>query len=236
MNKRINNTEELLNSIANDQTLILKGTEYPISEFTLSKYNKNVYYKDAYDGRELWLNAINKLEINGFNGAHIHASPRYAYVMCFGNCSEIKIDNIKFGHQPESGGCQGGVLGFENCQDIVLENLELYGCGRVGLSISNSKNIFIKDSIITKCTEGLIELKDCENIIFANCEFTENFSSESFIRHCNNIIFASCKFQNNQKGWNNNDYIIDVLDSSYGISQYDCILENNDVNQLFRLI
>jgi len=212
--------------------LILKDAEYPISEFTISQYSKNVYYKDAYDGRELWLNDITKLDLNGFNGAHIHSSPRYAYVMCFENSSDIRIDNVKFGHQPESGGCEGGVLRFDNCQNIVLENLELYGCGRVGLTLSNCRHIFIKDSTITKCTEGLVELKDCENVVFANCTFSENTSSESFIRHCNNVIFASCKFLNNRYGWNKADYIINVLDSSYGISHYDCILEGNDANQL----
>jgi len=44
----------------------------------------------------------------------ILAAPRYANVISFRNCSGIRIENARFGHSPNTGYCEGGVLQFWN--------------------------------------------------------------------------------------------------------------------------
>ena len=83
-------------------------------------------------------------------------TPRYATVLTFINCHDLVLDNMKIGHIP-IGGCAGGVLKFENCTNIRLKNLELYGCGVMGISSHNS-NLYVEDCKIHSCTDGAIEL------------------------------------------------------------------------------
>ena len=57
----------------------------------------------------------------------VSARPRYAHVINFENCANIMVEGFTAGHTVEPGYCCGGVIGFNNCEDVLVNNCGLYG-------------------------------------------------------------------------------------------------------------
>ena len=59
-------------------------------------------------------------------------------MICFRECSNIKLIGLTLGHTPRKGSCMGSVLRFENCNNIQLDSLELFGCGTYGIELETA--------------------------------------------------------------------------------------------------
>jgi ankyrin repeat protein len=172
---------------------------------------------DPFDGGELVLRGIKNLTIDGGAGqggaASIIIDPRYAFVLKFIDCSEIVIQNLEAGHS-EGGYCAGGVFNFVNSQRITITGAGMYGCGTVGLELSNVSDMKVTNSRIYECTDGIMTVYGGKNIAFENCEFTNNqgglyvqdttisISNSAFkdnksyepIQETQNVEFVNCTF------------------------------------------
>ena len=90
--------------------------------------------------------------------------PRYSNVLCFQHCSNIHVVGLTAGHTVEPGSCTGGVLYFENSQDILIENCGLFGCGTLGVIGYSSKNMQIVNNEIYECSLGGVEFTNCDDV------------------------------------------------------------------------
>ena len=81
---------------------------------------------------------------------------------------------MKIGHTLQ-GECSGAVLRFENCLNIRLKNLELYGCGTYGITSQNS-DLYVENCRIHSCTYGAMELYETkcvlDNVEIFDCKDT----------------------------------------------------------------
>ena len=186
-------TNSILSSIHNNSYINLEKNTYDL----LNDINEvtNVEISEVYDGQELLIEDVNSVYIRG-NGAELIVKPRYATVLTFINCHNIVLEHMKIGHTP-TGECAGGVLRFENCSNIRLKNLELYGCGVMGISSHNS-DLYVEDCKIHSCTGGAIQLLgtrcvfdrveifDCTNTWNSTISANESniIISDSVIRDC----------------------------------------------------
>ena len=131
-------------------------------------------------------------------------NPRYANVICFRECSNIKLIGLTLGHTPRKGSCMGSVLRFENCNNIQLDSLELFGCGTYGIELENCTNIRTNGIKIFECSYGAL------SIINSNLEF-----SNSMIYDCNKTVGCIIEATNSQLDFNNvsifNNYIDNYL-------------------------
>ena len=146
----------------NSNTFInLAKGHYNIQDITQSSINTEL--NEVFDGKELIISGIENLYVHG-NNSELVISSQYATVLSFKNCNHIILEHLFLGHFPNTGQCTGAVLQFENCKNITIKQLELYGCGTYGLIISNS-DINIHNCKIHNCTHGGILLNETHCII-----------------------------------------------------------------------
>ena len=90
---------------------------YNILDFDGAK--ANVFKESVFDGEQLVVTDVSDITIVGDNSTLL-IEPRYATVLTFRNCSNIKIIGLTLGHVPQKGSCAGAVLRFEGCDNIQL--------------------------------------------------------------------------------------------------------------------
>ena len=194
----VTTADEFLAAVAPNTEIIVDAELIDWS--TANGYGKTngEYYRweDPFDGPELIINGVSNLTIRGAGEDHavnvLSAVPRYAYVVMFENCSNIHVKGLTVGHTEEPGSCRGGVLGFRNCQDILVEDCGLYGCGTVGVMGENSKNMQIVNNDIYECSVAGAEFTNCDDVNVDGCIIrdigTEEYPGRDFrVYSCGSI-------------------------------------------------
>ena len=151
------------------------------------------------DGRQLELINVNNLTIRGTGDCFIVVEPRYANVLNFYNCTNIMIENLTIGHTDE-GYCEGGVLFFENCENVNVKSCDLYGCGTYGLETHSVSGLIFDDTTIRDCSYGIMELHGTKYATFNNCKFIRcrEFALVNVDGGCEDVRFDSCRWSDNK--------------------------------------
>lgn len=167
----VRTVDELIAAIAPDTEIILDAPQFDLPTATGYGEDRGEYYRwdDPFDGPELVIVGVSNLTIRGSGDdrtAHeIRALPRYAHIFNFENCSNIHLSGFTAGHYKEApGSCMGGVTRFQNCQNILIENCGLYGCGTWGVSGLKSKDMQIVSNDIYECSVCGVYLDTCQNV------------------------------------------------------------------------
>ena len=161
---------QFLAAIAPNTEIVVDAELIDLSKASgYGKGGKTYYtWMESFDGPELYITGVTNLTIRGVGedrtAVVISATPRYADVLSFENCSNVQISGLTAGHTKEPGSCAGGVLCFENCQDILVENCGLFGCGILGVTAYSSKNIQIVNNEIYECSVGGVEFTNCDAV------------------------------------------------------------------------
>lgn len=223
---------ELINSINSKATINLYNGDYCISNLVLAD-DENVYYENVFDGRELIIKDLNDLSFIGIeDNVNILVEPRYANVITFIGCNNIKISNIFLGHTLKDGYCTGGVLKFINCSNVTIEDCNIFGCGRIGIDALNCSNFNIKSSNIYECSEEILKVINSRKIVFDKCSFYNNGGYSFFtINNCKNMEFNGCNIYKNELidyGWKSN--LFDIIDTVVEFNE--TRIEDNIVNSI----
>lgn len=179
----VSTPDEFLAALDNDTCIILDtelldlsaASEYAAADKALKYPNDTCqgatgryYWENRYDGPSLVISDLHNLTIMAEGGdrkAHtISATPRYAYVLTFENCSAITISGFTAGHTKEPGQCAGGVVYFRNSEDLLVDNCGLFGCGTIGVFAEASRNLQVVNSEIYECSQSGISLWDCDTV------------------------------------------------------------------------
>lgn len=155
--------------------------------------------EDNFDGRQLTLANIKNLAIVGGKGTSIVVEPRYAFVLNFLNCTNIRIENLTLGHT-EAGYCDGGVVGLDNCTNVEISRCDMYGCGTYGIQARNTQGLLVQNSIIRDCSYGIMELHSTKRVTFNRCDFFRNreYSLIYADAGCEWVQFDDCRWWQNQ--------------------------------------
>ena len=156
----VETAQEFVNAIGSNKRILLKPGVYNLSTIEqINKADNSVTWKTVYDGKELNIQGIHNLTIEGMDSGkvEIKVSPRFANIMNFTNVSNITIKNIIAGHTPAPYECNAGVLKFTNSNDISIMNSELYGCGSIGLDLKNVKRLEASNCTIDHCSLRAIQ-------------------------------------------------------------------------------
>lgn len=166
----VTTADEFLAAIAPNTEIIVDAPLIDWSKATgYGEANGEYYYwNEAFDGPELYITGVSNLTIRGSGEDHnanvISSVPRYSYVLTFENCSNIMVKGLTAGHTEEPGSCTGGVLCFQNSQDILVEDCGLFGCGTLGVMGYSSKNMQIVHNDIYECSVGGVEFTNCDAV------------------------------------------------------------------------
>lgn len=162
--------DEFLAAIAPDTEIIVDAALIDFSRATGYGQGEGEYYywSETFDGPELVICGVSNLTIRGSGEdrtANVLSSvPRYSNVLCFRNCCNVHVVGLTAGHTEEPGSCTGGVLFFENSQDILIENCGLFGCGTLGVIGYSSRNMQIVNNEIYECSLGGVEFTNCDDV------------------------------------------------------------------------
>ena len=166
----VTTADEFLKALAPNTEIIVDADLIDWSKAAGYGRTNGEYYRwdDPYDGPQLVITGVSNLTIRGAGEDHtvnvLSAVPRYAYVVMFENCSNIHVVGLTVGHTEEPGSCRGGVLGFRNSQDILIENCGLFGCGTIGVMGESSKNMQIINNDIYECSVAGVEFTNCDDV------------------------------------------------------------------------
>lgn len=186
----VTTVDEFLAAIAPNTEIIVDAELLDLSKATgYGETDGDYYYwADAHDGPELYIAEVSNLTIRGYGEDHtvnvISSVPRYSNVLNFFNCSNIMVKGLTAGHTEEPGYCQGGVLFFLNCQDILVEDCGLFGCGTLGVKADSSKKIQIINNDIYDCSVGGVELTNCDDVNVDGNTFRDLGGSEFRVYGC----------------------------------------------------
>ena len=181
----VSNVDEMLAAIVPNATIVLDPGDYDLS--TASDYGKesaNPNYAwiavpgGAGDRPEFELQIRNVADLTirgaGREKTSILAVPRYANVLVFRSCPDLRIEQLTAGHTDGSGLCSGGVLRLEVCASVTVDQCGLFGCGTVGVLAQDSADLTVSDCRIYECSQAAVELSACRRVLVERCEAEQN--------------------------------------------------------------
>lgn len=205
----VDSCEDFLEAIEPGATILLKKGTYDFTEEIIELYdgdgksfNKKhdyVQLEEVFDGIQIVIQDVDDLTISSLDGKHVElqVEPRYADVISFRDCSDITITDLTIGHTIEQGSCVGDVLEFWDCENITLENLDLYGCGTYGINAITVSSLDVNDCVIRDCSYGIVSISDSDDINFKSCELTGSSGYTMLEIFGSEVTFNKCTFDNN---------------------------------------
>ena len=175
----VSTVDELLAAIGSNKDIVLDGELYDFSTATDYGTGKTeaFHWEDIFDGPGLVIENVDNMTIRSADGdvkAHtLSATPRYANVLSFRNCSNITLFGFTAGHTKEPGSCAGGVLDFQNSDGIIVDNCGLFGCGILGVKADYSSALTVRNCEIYECSQGGIKLYSVEGVTLDNNTFRD---------------------------------------------------------------
>lgn len=151
------------------------------------------YYRweDIYDGPGLVIAGADNLTIRSKDGKTknhtINAVPRYANVLTFVNCDNLVLSGFTAGHTQEPGACVGGVLRFQNCTMISVDNCGLFGCGILGVQAEGCTSITLRKCDIYECSNGGVSMSDTTGITIEKCTFRDLGGNNLMLYGCSDV-------------------------------------------------
>ena len=205
---KVGSVEELLAAIAPGAEIVIKQGRYELSSALkslaaqdLNKWNashKYVRIAECNDGLELVICGVDGLKISGetnsYTDTQLLTDPRYANVLNFENCKNIELKRFTLGHTI-SVECGADVLCLKDTTGVVLQSMDLFGCGVYGLRMEGlSGDVSVKDSVIRDCSSGTFQIEGCIGpVVFDNCVLTGSGHASYFVLNADStMVLRNC--------------------------------------------
>ena len=200
----VTTVDEFLEAIGPDRTIVLDGTNFDLTKADNYGGMGTEFYswEEVYDGPQLVIHDADNLTIKAKDpdpaATTLEALPRYATVLVFENCYNVTVEGFTAGHTKEKGVCAGGVLYFNQCANIRVEKMRLYGCGDMGIDTFMCSDIEVIDTEIYECTSGAVDFLNTNGINLEGCNIHDVPSPALRITDCKNIIWNGQKLEGNE--------------------------------------
>ena len=189
----VTNADEFLAAIAPNTEIVIDAELIDFSTAKDYGGGPKQYYRweDNYDGPALVIAGADNLTIRSKDGKTknhtISAVPRYANVLTFINCDNLVLSGFTAGHTKEPGVCVGGVLRFQNCTMISVDNCGLFGCGTLGVDAEACTSITLRSSEIYECSNGGVQMLDTTGITIEKCTFRDLGGNNLMLSGCSDV-------------------------------------------------
>lgn len=182
----VSTADEFLAAIAPGSKIRLLGSIDLSTASSFGGFGSEYYsWSSDFDGPQLNILNVEDLCIEGLGAdkSSILTKPRYAEVLAFHGCTNIKLNGFTMGHTLDQSSCMGGVLYLSDCEKVDVESCSLFGCGVWGITGFGSSDISVKDTEIYECSNGDLNFNDCKRLSFTNCNIHHNGNSR-IISNC----------------------------------------------------
>ena len=189
----VTNADEFLAAIGPNTEIVIDAETIDFS--TAKDYGggpkKSYRWEDIYDGPALVIAGADNLTIRSKDGKTknhtISAVPRYANVLTFINCDNLVLSGFTAGHTKEPGVCAGGVLMFQGCEFVSIDNCGLFGCGILGVQAEGCTGITLRSSEIYECSNGGVSMTDTTGITIEKCTFRDLGGNNLMLSGCSDV-------------------------------------------------
>lgn len=213
----VNTAEEFINALGSNREIVVCNEDgilltpvlqKMIDEKKLKEFDfmsrarqEGILYEMDTDGPQLVISGMKNLSIrtNSDDRLSIEVTPRYVNVLTFISCENISLTNLYLGHT-EEGYCSNGVLGFDDCTNVSINNCGLFGCGTEGIEMRQSSHFTMTDSEIFHCSYHIMHINGSNDCKFINCAFYNNkeYNLVTVDTSSENILYDHCVFTGNQ--------------------------------------
>ena len=201
----VGTVDELIAAIAPDTEIVLKDGTYDLS--TAKDYGTGwgdyYYWLEEFDGPALIISGVDNLVIRSESGdvkkCTVSAVPRYANVFFFKGCTNITVSGITAGHTVEPGYCMGGVLYYEDCDNVLVSNCGLYGCGILGVQAQLCSAVTVTGCEIYECSYGGIQMNSVSGIKIENCSFRDLGGDALYFYECRDVMVDGAQVSGNAR-------------------------------------
>lgn len=189
----VTNADEFLAAIGPNTEIVIDAETIDFSTAKDYGGGPKKYYRweDIYDGPGLVIAGADNLTIRSKDGKTknhtISAVPRYANVLTFINCDNLVLSGFTAGHTKEPGVCAGGVLMFQGCEFVSVDNCGLFGCGILGVQAEGCTGITLRSSVIYECSYGGISMMDTTGITIEKCTFRDLGGNNLMLSGCSDV-------------------------------------------------
>jgi antitoxin component YwqK of YwqJK toxin-antitoxin module len=216
----VTNEKEFIDALASNRVILIDTDilnledfqetidtdEYPIMghEDSIDFFEETIYFIDSHGGMpySVGFYGYHDLEFVGKDKmVDIIVDHNWIHVLDFNNCFNIVVDNLNFYHDAFEGSCEGEVLVFNNCSNFYFQNSHFDGSGTVGN-----------------------DLTDCDDFNYLNCEYYRNSSLAFNTEKSGSISFVRCDFHDNDTY-----SILNVTSNDKTVSLDHCYISNNAV-------
>ena len=135
------------------------------------------------------------IEAKGDEDGILIVDPRYADVFFFNRCDNIVMKGLTMGHS-DTGDCSGDVVRMSHCDEVIISNCSLYGCGVIGFDAECCSNIELRNSEFFGCSEDGIRLCQSSDVEVKGCKIFEN-GLGIYVDESDNVVFDDCRFFDN---------------------------------------
>ena len=207
----VTTVEQLVDALAPCRNICLAPGAYDVTEWVMNAVAEEALEANPYvrvdlagDGFEMQIVGLN--HVSFFSPTHdpadtcLTAEPRYANVLSFIGCNDIKLRDLTMGHTPDKGQCTGAVVNMEDCGNMFLQNLDLYGCGTYGVTAEDTAYLYASDVLIRDCSYGGMSLYRVPSAVFTDCTVRNCREYDILDLNDSQVRFSRCTFQNNTWG------------------------------------
>ena len=207
---RVKNVQEFLMALGSNRVIILEsGPAYNISEgFRNDEVMDFVNKTDQiglgynYDGVTLVLEKVENLSIRGEGNRPLRllSEPTHDFVITLEQCKDISIINLEMGHSPKQGECEGGVIRLNKCENILVQQCRMFGCGTEGIQCNETRNLRCEDSDIYDCNDYIFTVHRSSKITYSGCHFYDVSAYRELISidaATREVLLENCVIYNN---------------------------------------
>lgn len=197
----VSSARELVQAIKPNTVIKLEDKTYNLSLASYIDTDYVSWVDTGVDGFEPLIHDIYNLSLVGGENTRVVIEPKYAWVMNFQHCKNIRIEKLTIGHVSR-GYCSGGVLSFSAAENIEIKDSVLFGSGTTGIQIDKVDTMRFTNSSIRDCSYNLMQIFGSSNIVFEHSTFenTEQFDLITIDESGYNIAFVDCVIRNNRSG------------------------------------
>ena len=207
-----NGIADMMAAIADNTTILLVPGTYNITDYIEANeedleswvwgsedfFGYGVYKDEVFDGTQTIIGNVDGLTIMSLDPeapAKIVIEPRYADVLHFENCNDLVIENVILGHTEEEGYCSGEVVEMSGCDNARFKDVELYGCGTYAFLTQNCDGLEIDGCYIHDCTYGCMDMTNTSNVVVRYSRFLDCQEFTMFGLTNSNADFIACTFR-----------------------------------------
>ena len=204
----VSTVDELLSAIAPNAIIVLQEGEYDLStaaDYGVEGLQGRYRWELVYGGSALVISDVPGLQLIGQGQVSLLARPRYAEVLSFQSCWDLRLEGVTLGHTTEPGGCCAGVLNLVGCDNVEVSGCRLFGCGSLGITASGCSGVAVRSSRIDSCSDGAVRAYGCRDLRLEDCELCDcGLSQEGpggsllFTERCVGFALVNCVITGNR--------------------------------------